>query len=146
MCILQLYNFCIQLYIISFSFAQIDEAGERSSKDGVGFITKHFEQSEEFLAFSPHSAVLNTKGNIHINGTVMTTKLPPLKRGSDITFQCNRIVPGKLRVTISVEDKEVTFDFTTVDEEDEAEDDDDFENVLDFACGFEHTGWQITVK
>jgi len=115
---------------------KIDEAGERSSKDGIGLITKRFDKvSGELLIFSPDSIIVNTKGTIYVNGTGMVTMLPILKRGSVLSFHTNRISPEKLRVTISIEDKAVTFDWLTG----------SCDNEFSFAASFEHTGWQITV-
>ena len=117
-------------------FSQIDEAGERSSKDGIGLITKRFDKvSGELLIFSPDSIIVNTKGAIYVNGSAMVMMLPVLKRGSVLSFQTSRISTEKMRVTISNEEKAVTFDWLTG-----CSDDD-----LSFAASFEHTGWQITV-
>eukprot|EP00794_Sanderia_malayensis_P009106 gene9106-10079_t len=115
----------------------IDEAGERSSKDGIGLITKRFEKtSNELLIGSTDSIVVNSKGAIYVNGSVMTMRLPVFKRGTKLSFQTNQLLQdGKLRVTISNEDKEVTFDWITG----------DIDKEFSFAASFEHTGWQITV-
>lgn len=123
--------------MIIFSFIlQIDEAGERSSKDGIGLVTKQFDKvSGELLIFSSDSIIVNTKGAIYVNGTGMVMMLPVLRRGSMLSFYTCRISPEKLRVTISTEDKAVTFDWVT------GSNDNDFS----FAASFEHTGWQITV-
>ena len=115
---------------------QIDEAGERSSKDGIGLVTKRFDKvSGELLIFSSDSIIVNTKGAIYVNGTGMVMILPVLRRGSVLSFHTCRISSEKLRVTISVEDKEVTFDWLTG----------CYDSDFSFAASFEHTGWQITV-
>ena len=114
----------------------MDEVGERSSKDGIALVTKRFDKdSGELLIFSPESIVVNTKGAIYVNGTVMVMMLPNLKRGSVLSFQTTRVSQEKLRVSISNEDKEVTFDWLAG----------HVDNELAFAASFEHTGWQITV-
>ena len=84
---------------------------------------------------SPESIIVNTKGAIYVNGTVMVMRLPALKRGSVLSFQTSKITAEKLRVTISNEDKEVTFDWATGGDD----------NEFSFAASFEHTGWQLTV-
>ncbi|XP_065065634.1 cytokine receptor-like factor 3 isoform X1 [Rhopilema esculentum] len=115
---------------------KMDEVGERSSKDGIALVTKRFDKdSGELLIFSPESIVVNTKGAIYVNGTVMVMMLPNLKRGSVLSFQTTRVSQEKLRVSISNEDKEVTFDWLAG----------HVDNELAFAASFEHTGWQITV-
>lgn len=118
-------------------FFQIDEAGERSSKDGIGLVTKRFNKSSGgLLIFSSDSFIVNTKGAIYVNGAAMVMMLPILKRGSILTFHTSRISPEKLRVTISIEDKAATFDWCTG----------CCDNEFLFAISFEHTGWQITVN
>lgn len=79
---------------------------------------------------------MTSKGAIIVNGTSMVTKLPSLKKNSVVVFQASRLTKEKLRVSISVDDKEVTYDWSTP-----AIDTD----CLYFACVFEHTGWQLSV-
>ncbi|XP_047143599.1 cytokine receptor-like factor 3 isoform X1 [Hydra vulgaris] len=114
---------------------KIEEAGESSINDGIGFLS-HNKQIFKQLTHSPNTAVMNTRGTIFVNGLPMVTKLPALKRGSVMLCHASRQSSGKLRVTISIDDKEVTFDWSTQSEHYDA---------LYFACGFEHTGWQVSV-
>lgn len=79
---------------------------------------------------------MTSKGAITVNGACMFTKLPSLKKNSVVVFQASRLTKGKLRVSISVDDKEVTYDWTTSTSENDC---------LYFACVFEHTGWQLSV-
>ena len=96
----------------------------------------HNKQIFKQLTHSPNTAVMNTRGTIFVNGLPMVTKLPALKRSSVMLCHASRQSSGKLRVTISIDDKEVTFDWSTQSEHYDA---------LYFACGFEHTGWQVSV-
>lgn len=113
----------------------IEETGESSLNDAIGFISQD-KQILKHLTQSEHAAILNTKGTIYINGLPMVTKFPSIKRNSVIIFHASRQSEGKLRISISIDDKEVTFDWSTSTNEKDA---------LYFACGFEHTGWQLSV-
>jgi len=113
----------------------IEETGENSANDGIGFISHELESNKQLTQFK-HAAIMNTRGSIFVNGSPMVTKLPAIKRNSVAVFHASRHTSGKLRVSISVDDREVTFDWTTVTNSNDA---------LFFACGFEHTGWQLSV-
>lgn len=41
----------------------------------------------------------------------MKTKLPPIKKGTILTFQTEPLPNGKVRVSVQVDDKEVTLDW-----------------------------------
>ena len=41
----------------------------------------------------------------------MKTKLPPIKKGTTLTFQTEMLPNGKVRVSVQVDDKEVTLDW-----------------------------------
>lgn len=112
----------------------IEETGESSTNDGIGFIIHEQERSNKLTQFK-NAAIMNTKGLIFVNGSPMVTKLPTIKRNSVAVFQATRHTAGKIRVSISVDDREVTFDWNTITTSDS----------LYFACGFEHTGWQLSV-
>ena len=81
---------------------------------------------------------MTSKGAIIVNGNSMVTKLPALKKKSIVVFQASRLnnTSGKLRVSIAVDDKEVTYDWTTST---------NAKDELFFACVFEHTGWKLSV-
>lgn len=68
----------------------------------------------------------------------MVTKLPVLKKNSVAVFHVTKEKSGKLRVSISIDEKEVTFDWTVPSIISDT-------NQLFFACGFEQTGWQLSV-
>ncbi|XP_066933792.1 cytokine receptor-like factor 3 [Clytia hemisphaerica] len=122
----------------------VDETGESSSNDGIGLICGT-QTNKQFTA-SPNTTVLNTKGIIYVNGTRMTTKLPSLKKNSIIVIQASKLAhtlnsgAKKYRVSISVDDKEVTFDWSASTTSAANEID-----ALFFGCVFEHTGWQLSV-
>jgi len=118
----------------------MDESGESSTNDGIGLICGNQSINTQFLS-CPNTTVLNSRGSIFVNGTRMTNKLPSLKKNSVVVFQASKLAKTscggkKFRVSISVDDKEVTFDWSTSANEEEA---------LFFGCVFEHTGWQISV-
>jgi len=117
----------------------VEETGDSSTNDGIGLMLGN-KQTTKHLTQSVNAAVMTSKGTIFVNGTQMTTKLPALKKNSIVVFQASSLVnsgkSGKFRVSISVDDKEVTFDWVT-----SAVDSD----ALFFGCVFEHTGWQLSV-
>lgn len=126
----------------------VEETGESSSNDGIGLICGRKQLNKQFTA-AANTAVMTSKGIIFVNGARMTTRLPSLKKNSVLVFQASRLHhssigggatgkggTGKFRVSISVDDKEVTFDWTATVNEDDA---------LFFGCVFEHTGWQLSV-
>ena len=47
-----------------------------------------------------------------MDGQEKLTKMPPLKRGSVLTFDTEVLDSGKVRVTIEVNEKIVTFDWS----------------------------------
>lgn len=117
---------------------KIDETGDDSNGDGIGLTTTSFDFSNPKQNLQcPGSVSINSKGLVYVNGTCMTTRLPLFKRGSTIIFEVNKLNPGKVRVSISVDDKQVTFDWQ-IDKDDDC-------TKLYFAMGFQHSGWQVTV-
>lgn len=115
---------------------KIDEVGDSSNGDGIGLTTALFDFSNtQQVMQCPGSVSINSKGIVYVNGTQMTTRLPPFKRGSVIAFDTNRVSEEKLRVSITVDDKQVTFDWHVVDKGD----------CFYFAMGYQHSGWQVTV-
>ena len=117
---------------------KIDETGDDSNGDGIGLTTSSFDFSNPKQNLQcPGSASINSKGLVYVNGICMTTRLPHFKRGTIIIFEVNQLTPGKVRVSISVDDKQVTFDWA-IEEKDDC-------TKLYFAMGFQHSGWQVTV-
>ena len=115
---------------------KIDETGDPSNGDGIGLTTASFDFSNARQVLQcPGSVSINSKGVVYVNGTAMTTRLPQFKRGSVVMFDGSRVSKDKLRVSITVDDKLVTFDWQ-VDSEGDA---------FYFAMGFQHSGWQVSV-
>ncbi|KAK7112486.1 cytokine receptor-like factor 3 [Littorina saxatilis] len=54
---------------------------------------------------------INTYGTVFVDGNEMKTKLPPIKKGTTLTFQTEILPNGKVRVSVQVDDKEVTLDW-----------------------------------
>lgn len=50
-------------------------------------------------------------GTVFVDGNEMKTKLPPIKKGTTLTFQTEMLPNGKVRVSVQVDDKEVTLDW-----------------------------------
>lgn len=57
-------------------------------------------------------SVLFLPGNVYIDGKEKPTKLPALTRGSVLIFDTVVLQPDKVRVTIEVNERIVTFDWT----------------------------------
>lgn len=115
---------------------KIDETGDPSNGDGIGLTTASFDFSNARQVLQcPGSVSINSKGVVYVNGIAMTTRLPQFKRGSVVMFDGSRVSKDKLRVSITVDDKLVTFDWQ-VDSEGDA---------FYFAMGFQHSGWQVSV-
>ena len=115
---------------------KIDETGDSSNGDGIGLTTGSFDFSNARQVLQcPGSVSINSKGIVYVNGVPMTTRLPPFKRGSVVVFEASRVSKEKLRVSITMDDKLVTFDWQV----------DDPCDGFYFAMGFQHSGWQISV-
>lgn len=96
-------------------------------------------------------------GTVYIDGKEKITRLPSLKRGSVLSFDTELLQSGKVRVTVEVNDKIVTFDWpvelgkldndqkaslgfgTDIGEQDES-------NSLYFAMKFSNEEWKIGVE
>ena len=116
---------------------KIDETGDPSNGDGIGLTTALFDFKNTRQVLQCSGAVsVNSKGLVFVNGTCMTTRLPQFKKGTAITFEANEIADMKLRVSVTVDDKQVMFDWPVQS---------DGDRKLFFAMGFQHSGWQITV-
>ena len=50
-------------------------------------------------------------GGVFVDGQEMKTKLPPLVRNSQVTIETQTLTNGKVRVSVEVEEKELTFDW-----------------------------------
>lgn len=115
---------------------KIDETGDPSNGDGIGLTTSSFDFSNAKQVLQcPGSVSINSKGVVYVNGSSMTTRLPQFKRDSLVMFEAGRVSKDKLRVSITVDDKRVTFDWQV---------DSDSDGFY-FAMGFQHSGWQVSV-
>ena len=115
---------------------KIDEVGDPSNGDGIGLTTASFDFSNMRQVLQcPGSVSVNSKGVVYVNGSQMTMRLPSFHRGTVVTFGSERLSEHKLRVSITVNDKQVTFDWPVTDKGDH----------FYFAMGYQHSGWQITV-
>lgn len=115
---------------------KIDETGDPSNGDGIGLTTSSFDFSNAKQVLQCLGSVsINSKGVVYVNGSSMTTRLPQFKRDSLVMFEAGRVSKDKLRVSITVDDKRVTFDWQV---------DSDGDGFY-FAMGFQHSGWQVSV-
>lgn len=115
---------------------KIDETGDPSNGDGIGLTTASFDFSNAKQVLQcPGSVSINSKGAVYVNGSPMTTRLPQFKRNSVVMFDASRVSKDKLRVSITVDDKLVTFDWQV---------DSDCDGFF-FAMGFQHSGWQVSI-
>lgn len=78
--------------------------------DGLGLI--------DTLDISPNTLVqsgvlfVSMQGVIYVDGKEKTTRLPALKKGSQITFTCEPLSSSRIRVNIDCSGKVVTYDWT----------------------------------
>ena len=50
-------------------------------------------------------------GKVFADGKEMKTQLPDIKKGTSLNFQTEPLPNGKVRVSVQVDDKEVTLDW-----------------------------------
>lgn len=113
----------------------VEETGEPSASDVIGMITQHCVIDNKQILHGPECVGVSSKGVIHVNGINMTTRLPPFKRGTQVSFEAYKISHKKLRVSVSVDNKEVTLDWSLGQ---------DVEKLY-FAMCFGQSGWQVTI-
>ena len=113
----------------------IEETGEPSASDIIGLITQYCVIDNKQVLQGPECVGVNSKGIINVNGTNMTTRLPPFKRGTQISFEACKLSGRKLRVSVGVDNKEVTLDWALQNEVEK----------LYFAMCFGQSGWQVTI-
>ncbi|XP_029635398.1 cytokine receptor-like factor 3 isoform X1 [Octopus sinensis] len=83
-------------------------AGDSCPGDGVGLsINKSFCNTLR----RPGAAYVTVDGEVYVDGQEMKNKLPYWGKSSSVTFDTEVLSNGKVRVTIQVEEKEVTFDW-----------------------------------
>lgn len=109
-------------------------------EDGFGLSTM---ESSDIKPMDKGSLFLTCTGTICVGAQKMTTRLPAIKQGSIITFDSEKLPNNKVRVTIEIEEKVVTFDWIG---------NWDFQNMLGcdtnlhFFARLTSPGWRITVE
>lgn len=83
--------------------------------------------------------VLFVAGNVFVDGHEMKTKLPPVRKGTTLTFQTESLPNGKVRVSVQVDDKEVTLDWKVPTPG-------NFGHKFYFALRFAQEHWKIGVE
>ena len=87
-------------------------------------------------------------GTVYMDGVEKLTRLPPLTRGTMLTFDTESLLPGKIRVSIDVAGKIVTFDWVIEDGSSNSnpmqQTDNDIE--LFFVMAFSYRGWKVGVE
>ena len=84
------------------------DAGESSPLDGVGLAV----DNQDAGTLQRENAVfLTTRGAIFVNGQEMKNRLPDLMKGSKLNIETEVLSNGKIRVSLEVQDKAVTFDW-----------------------------------
>lgn len=91
----------------SITFRVLD-AGSTCPGDGVGLSLMN---SDSHTLRRPGAAYVTVDGKVYVDGQEMKTKLPFWGKGSSVTFDTEVQPNGKVRVTVQVEEKEVTFDW-----------------------------------
>ncbi|XP_022315438.2 cytokine receptor-like factor 3 [Crassostrea virginica] len=125
------------------------DAGEKTPFDGIGLSAN--DEDIETLQRS-NSIFVATSGSVFVDGQEMKTKLPMLTRGSAATIETEDLGNGKVRVSIEVEGKVVTFDW-------KAEQTRDVSQIMGLGMGtaassvclffgmrFSHEDWKVGVE
>ncbi|XP_045214073.2 cytokine receptor-like factor 3 [Mercenaria mercenaria] len=87
---------------------RILDSGEKSPLDGLGIAVTN----DDIDTMKREGAVfLACNGTVFIDGQEMKTRLPCLSRNSSISIETETLPNGKVRVSVQVEDKELTFDW-----------------------------------
>lgn len=83
---------------------------------------------------------INMKGNVYVDGNVMTNQLPSLKRNSVVIFDVEPLDSnGKVRVIVHNGNSEITYDWKTKGEN-------KINLDIHFAMFFHESGWKISVE
>ncbi|ELT93286.1 hypothetical protein CAPTEDRAFT_130757 [Capitella teleta] len=88
---------------------RIMECGQTSDDDGIALCQMN-DTNHNMMAAG--SLFVCTNGAIFQDGFEKTTRLPALTRGSVLTFDTEVLASGKVRVTIEISEKIVTFDWS----------------------------------
>lgn len=90
---------------ITFRFMDV---GESSPMNGVGLAI----DNQDTSTLQRENAVfLTTRGEVFVNGQEMKNRLPDLTKGSKLHVDTEVLSNGKIRVSLEVQDKAVTFDW-----------------------------------
>lgn len=73
-------------------------------------------------------------GVIYVDGNEKTTRLPALKKGSQITFTCEPLSLSRVRVNIDCAGKAVTYDWTVK------------SRILKFGMLLSDPSWKVMVE
>lgn len=84
------------------------DSADVSPGDGLAIV---FDNHSDDSCNRPGAIFVNTYGNVFVDGQEMKTKLPPIRKGTTLTFQTESLPNGKVRVSVQVDDKEVTLDW-----------------------------------
>ncbi|XP_014664328.1 PREDICTED: cytokine receptor-like factor 3 [Priapulus caudatus] len=133
---------CGQLLIF-----RIVEQGKPHMSDGVGLVVqpRQANEDEEMTINSlmgNGAFCVSSSGQVYINGKEMVTRFPTLTAGMNIMYH-TEVLPSvdKVRVSVEVAEKQVTFDWVT-----------DFnrgkldEKKLFFGACFKYPGWKLSVQ
>ncbi|XP_060581316.1 cytokine receptor-like factor 3 isoform X2 [Ruditapes philippinarum] len=98
-----------QCYRAGFQLSfRILDSGEKSPFDGLGIAVTN----DDIDTMKREGAVfLACDGTVFIDGQEMKTRLPCLTRNSSISIETETLPNGKVRVSVQVGDKELTFDW-----------------------------------
>ncbi|KAK7493342.1 hypothetical protein BaRGS_00015468 [Batillaria attramentaria] len=84
------------------------DSADVSPGDGLAIVCNNCDDNS---CNRPGAIFVNTYGNVFVDGQEMKTKLPPIRKGTTLTFQTEMLPNGKVRVSVQVDDKEVTLDW-----------------------------------
>ncbi|KAK3575847.1 hypothetical protein CHS0354_008029 [Potamilus streckersoni] len=87
---------------------RVMDTGEKSPMDSIGLtLTSNVTDTLK----RPEAVCVTMDGSVFVDGQEMKTKLPSLSRNSLLTFETESLPNGKVRVSVQVEEKDVTFDW-----------------------------------
>lgn len=87
---------------------RIDRAGDGSTEDGLGLSKNDFNQTNPL---QKGILFINTNGVVFVDGEEKMTRLPAITEGSTVTFDTEVLSADKVRVTVEISEKIVTFDW-----------------------------------
>ncbi|GAB1606621.1 cytokine receptor-like factor 3 isoform X1 [Argonauta hians] len=140
---------CLYTASQSITFRVLDDS-DSCPGDGVGLALN---KSSCNTLRRPGAAYVTVDGIVYVDGQEMKNKLPYWGKSSIVTFDTEILSSGKLRVTIQVEEKEVTFDWNipmtepylhTLNEIDE-----NYSRPCDkfyFSMVFANSDWKVSVE